>query len=145
MGIWSIATLVRKRWASPKRPAGFQLGQDFELEQRWVPDTYRWNPSPDLTPNWSSAALTLPPHSNWEVNLRGVWLDTLGYPGDGKDGDNDVAVFDGTVSNKACTVDKPVTLYKMELTKSYTSKVNLDKTITISGVPTDAGGATVFS
>ena len=84
------------------------------LEDRTVPAVYTWKAG--AAGNWSTPA-------NWQGTAAGVPDDV-----------NDVAVFDGGVSNADVTLlQANRTIGKLEVKNGYTGTINLSRDLTIKG------------
>jgi hypothetical protein len=126
-----------------KHQAGFRP-QLQEMEERLVPASYRWHPSPapggGLSQLWSSS-------SNWqqESAIPGRWTTLpTATPG----GSDSVFFIGGSGFNLDCHVDVAggVTVKDVALASAYTSQLVLDNPLTLSGgisTHDSAGGAIV--
>lgn len=102
------------------------------LEERWVPDAYRWRPGIGSNLLWSWAN-----GSNWQRLTGGNWPPAQNgdYPGaNGRTGDT--AMFDewsrtGNTAAYDCTMNTAVTLKALTTDAVYQSTITLQQTLTI--------------
>jgi hypothetical protein len=104
-----------------------------ELESRWVPADFRWQPVAGSAHNWTEKIDGIDDLggigkiSNWVTKVGPVWLRLDSYP----TGEQDDVFFVGGAGDKDCNVDTNVTVHSMTVSKNYMSTIALKGSLSI--------------